>query len=151
MSLLTSLLAIGSLLEAKNRSNSNSESFAKIVRAFKSADAAGMDTQIDLSGCDPELIRDSAAIKEFVKQLCDIINAKQSGIAQVGHRNERAIAGYSVTQITDTGYVSASVANTKNNLYLNIFSLLPHNPYEAAELGKEFFHAQAGKLNVTLR
>ena len=37
----------------------------------------GLDSNIDLISCDPELIRDAEKIKEFVFKLCDLIQMKR--------------------------------------------------------------------------
>jgi S-adenosylmethionine/arginine decarboxylase-like enzyme len=78
---------------------------------------------IDLYDCDPKIIRDAEAIKEFVVKLCDLIKMKRFGKTQVIHFGEdERVAGYSMTQLIETSLISAHFANQTNTTYLDVFS-----------------------------
>ncbi len=112
----------------------------------------GMETQIDASKCDPELIRDAEAIKQYVKELCELIEMNRFGDTIVVHFGEdEAVAGYSMAQLIETSLISGHFANATNNIYINIFSCKPYDPYVAAEFTKEFFKGEEYSLNVVLR
>lgn len=119
---------------------------------FDAASAWGIQSSIDIHGCDPALIRDADAINEFVIQLCDLIEMKRFGDPVIVHFGEdERVAGYSMTQLIETSLVSAHFANQTNNVYLDVFSCKYYEPEAAAEFAKSFFKGSDYNLNVVLR
>lgn len=119
---------------------------------FESMGAWGILTSIDLHQCDPGLIRSASAIKEFVVQLCDLIEMKRFGEPMIVHFGEdERVAGYSMTQLIETSLISAHFANLTNNVYLDVFSCKYYDPEKAAEFAREFFKGKDFNLNVVLR
>ena len=103
----------------------------------------GILTCIDLYECDPKLIRSDMAIKQFVAELCDLIEMKRFGETQVVHFGEdERVAGYSMTQLIETSLVSAHFANLTNTTYLDVFSCKTYDPETVAEFAKTFFKAK---------
>ena len=69
-------------------------------------EAWGMASAIDIYDCDPELIRDAAAIRRFVAELCELIGMKRFGETQVVHFGEdERVAGYSMVQLIETSLI----------------------------------------------
>ena len=127
-----------------------------ITRSYKQTfdviQAWGILTSIDIHDCDPELIRDASAIKEFVIQLCDLIEMKRFGeTVVVNFGEDERVAGFSMTQLIETSLISAHFANQTNNVYLDIFSCKYYEPEIAAEFAKKFFKGKDFNLNVVLR
>jgi S-adenosylmethionine/arginine decarboxylase-like enzyme len=124
----------------------------KICLRFKETDAWGLYTSVDLKGCNPATIRDAEKIRQFIVELCDLIDMKRFGEPQIIHfgPNER-VAGYSMTQLIETSLVSGHFANETNSAYLDIFSCKEYAPGVMAEFCKEFFGAESVKTNVLLR
>jgi S-adenosylmethionine decarboxylase len=119
---------------------------------FAAVDAWGILASIDIHNCDPGLIRDASAIKEFVTRLCELIKMKRFGDPVIVHFGEdEKVAGYSMTQLIETSLISAHFANQTNNVYLDIFSCKYYEPEEAAEFAKSFFKGKNFTLHVTLR
>ena len=119
---------------------------------FELMDAWGIQTCIDIHGCDGQLIRDADAIKEFVVRLCDLIEMKRFGeTVVVNFGEDERVAGYSMTQLIETSLISGHFANQTNNAYLDIFSCKFYEPEIAAEFAKTFFKGSDYKLNVVLR
>lgn len=119
---------------------------------YQLVDAWGLDTGIDLHGCNPETIRNAEKIKEFVAQLCERIEMKRFGeCVVVNFGEDEKVAGFSMTQLIETSLISGHFANKTNNVYLDIFSCKYYSPYDAAEFAKEFFEAKDYTLNYTLR
>ncbi len=126
--------------------------YPTIKHEYMDIDAWGMETIIDLKCCDPELIRDAEAIKRYVKELCELIEMNRFGDTIVVHFGEdEAVAGYSMVQLIETSLISGHFANATNNIYINIFSCKPYDPYVAAEFTKEFFKGEEYSFNVVLR
>jgi len=112
----------------------------------------GILTCIDLYECDPKLIRSDKAIKQFVAELCDLIEMKRFGETQVVHFGEdERVAGYSMTQLIETSLVSAHFANLTNTTYLDVFSCKTYDPETVAQFAKSFFKAKRVKRHTVYR
>ncbi|UCH92850.1 MAG: S-adenosylmethionine decarboxylase [Candidatus Aminicenantes bacterium] len=119
---------------------------------FDAMNAWGIQSSIDIHHCDPNLIRDASAIKDFVIQLCDLIEMKRFGDPEIVHFGEtERVAGFSMTQLIETSLVSAHFANQTNNVYLDIFSCKFYEPEIAAQFAKNFFKGTTYNINVVLR
>lgn len=103
----------------------------------------GMATSIDLHSCNSKTIRSEEKIREFVKELIDLIDMKAFGETQIVHFGEdEKVAGFSMTQLIETSLISGHFANLTNNIYLDIFSCKEYDPKVVAEFAKEFFEAK---------
>ncbi|OGC86158.1 S-adenosylmethionine decarboxylase [Candidatus Adlerbacteria bacterium RIFCSPLOWO2_01_FULL_54_21b] len=123
-----------------------------IRKEYALVDAWGLDTGIDLHGCDGATIRDAEKIKQFVVELCERIDMKRFGeCTVVNFGADEKVAGFSMSQFIETSMISAHFANQTNTTYLDIFSCKYYNPYEAAEFAKEFFGAKDYDMHYTLR
>jgi S-adenosylmethionine decarboxylase len=112
----------------------------------------GLLSCIDLYECDPELIRDAQKIRQFVVELCELIEMKRFGETQVVHFGEdERVAGYSMTQLIETSLISAHFANLTNTTYLDVFSCKFYNPQEVVDFAQRFFTAKAVNLQVVER
>ena len=122
------------------------------LQEFQAMGAWGLQSSIDIHECDPDLIRDAEAIKEFVIQLCDLIKMRRFGEPVIVHFGEdERVAGYSMTQLIETSLVSAHFANQTNNIYLDIFSCQFYEPETAAEFTKKFFNGKDYNMHIVLR
>jgi len=123
-----------------------------IIRTFRESDAWGLATAVDLKKCNPEIIRDAEKIREFVAQLCELIDMKPFGETQVVHfgPNDR-VAGYSMTQLIETSLISGHFANETNAAYLDIFSCKEYPPEIMAEFCKDFFEAESCNVQILFR
>jgi len=112
----------------------------------------GLLSCIDLYGCNPKIIRDADKIKQFVRQLCDLIQMKRFGETQVVHFGEdEKVAGFSMTQLIETSLISAHFANLTNSTYLDVFSCKTYDPETVADFAKKFFEAEKVELQVVRR
>jgi S-adenosylmethionine/arginine decarboxylase-like enzyme len=102
-----------------------------------------LSTGIDLHFCDPDLIRDSNAIKRFVVELCDLIHMKRFGeCVVVNFGEDEKVAGYSMTQLIETSLISGHFANLTNHAYIDVFSCKGYDPKTVADFAKDFFNAK---------
>jgi S-adenosylmethionine decarboxylase len=112
----------------------------------------GLLSCIDLYDCNPEIIRNEQNIRQFVEQLCDLIEMKRFGETQVVHFGEDdRVAGYSMTQLIETSLVSAHFANLTNTTYLDVFSCKLYDPQIVTDFAKKFFKAKKVKYQVIRR
>jgi len=126
--------------------------FSECQRKFIALDAWGLQTNLDIHGCDPALIRNAEAIKEFVIRLCDQIEMKRFGepvIIDFGE--DERVSGYSMMQLIETSLVSAHFANQSNTVYLDIFSCKYYDPHAAAEFARDYFKGKDYNLNIVFR
>jgi len=112
----------------------------------------GMACSFDIYDCNPDTIRDAQKIKQFVAELCDLIEMKRFGETQVVHFGEdEKVAGYSMVQLIETSLISAHFANLTNTTYLDVFSCKPYDPEKVKEFATEFFGGQRCISNISLR
>ena len=123
-----------------------------IKKKFYDTNAWGLLTSVDLHECNPETIRDAAAIKRYVDELCELIEMRQFGETQVVNFGEdEKVAGYSMVQLIETSLISGHFANKSNSAYIDIFSCKYYEPSVVEEFTKKFFEAKDVKMYYILR
>jgi len=126
--------------------------FKDIKQSYNNIDAWGILTSVDLKKCNPKTIRSAKKIKQYVVELCELIEMKRFGECTVVHFGENeAVAGFSMTQLIETSLISGHFANLTNNAYIDIFSCKPYDPNVVAEFTKKFFESEECTINVLLR
>jgi len=112
----------------------------------------GVATSIDIYNCIPKLIQDEKKIKQFVKELCDLIQMKRFGETQVVHfGEEERVAGFSMVQLIETSLISAHFANLTNTVYLDVFSCKPYDINVIEKFSRTFFGGTHCTTNSTFR
>ena len=121
-------------------------------KTFDTENAWGMSTSVDLYDCDPSTIRDADKIKEYVKQLCDLIEMRTFGECLVVHfGDDPKVSGFSMTQLIETSLVSGHFANNTNAAYLDIFSCKWYDVEKMVQFSKDFFGAKSVIHKVSKR
>ena len=112
----------------------------------------GLMTNLDLYRCNPKSIRDSEKIRQYVVELCELIDMQRFGECQVVHfgRDER-VEGYSMIQFIETSLISGHFANLTNTAYIDVFSCKPYDPDELAQFSKTYFEAEAINMRFVER
>ncbi len=124
----------------------------EVLDLFELENYWGLACSVDLKNCNPEKIRDSEVIKEFVVKLCDLIEMKRFGEPTIVNFGEDPrVSGYSMTQLIETSLISGHFANQTNAVYLDIFSCKKYPPKKMAEFCKDFFEAKDYTLNIIFR
>jgi S-adenosylmethionine/arginine decarboxylase-like enzyme len=122
------------------------------IRVLPQTQPWGILSSIDLYDCNPETIRNAEKIKQFVIELCDLIEMKRFGETQVVHFGEdEKVAGYSMTQLIETSLISAHFANLTNVTYLDVFSCKAYDSQKVVEFAKDFFQAETATVHVVER
>ncbi len=112
----------------------------------------GVLASVDIYDTDPAVIRDAGSIKDFVHQLCDLIEMKRYGECQVVHFGEdERVEGFSMTQLIETSLISGHFANASNTVYLDVFSCKYYDPRQVAEFAVSFFKGRHYKMQIALR
>jgi len=116
------------------------------------SDCWGVSSCIDLYDCDLNLMQDEAAIKRFVRELCDLIKMRRFGeTLVVRFGDDPRVTGFSMTQLIETSLISAHFADNSRAIYLDVFSCAPYEPNEAAAFAVRFFKAGRYKVQVVTR
>jgi len=111
-----------------------------IVEQAVKSDAWGLACSFDIYNCDPDTIRSADKIRQFVAELCDLIQMKRFGdTVVVNFGEDERVAGYSMMQLIETSLISAHFANQSNTTYLDVFSCKPYDPEVVSEFAKSFF------------
>ncbi len=119
---------------------------------YELSKAWGLSTAIDLHDCDPDLLKNAEAIKEYAAKVCALIDAKPWGPCHVQHFGVNPdVAGYSMMQLVETSLVSGHFANKTNRIFLDIFSCKYYDAIKAAEFSKEFFRAKDATFKCLMR
>ena len=112
-------------------------------KIFYTENLWGMSTSVDLYDCCPSTIRDADKIKEYVKQLCELIEMKRFGECQVIHfGDDPKVSGFSMTQLIETSLISGHFANNTNAAYLDIFSCKWYDVDKMVAFSRKFFEAK---------
>ena len=112
----------------------------------------GVLTSVDMYDADPDVIKNAESIREFVHQLCDLIDMKRYGECQVVHFGEdERVEGFSMTQLIETSLISGHFANASNTVYLDVFSCKYYDPRQVAEFAVTFFKGRHYKMQIALR
>lgn len=124
----------------------------QIIKKFRKEKPWGMSMSVDLYGCNPETIRSSEKIKQYVLELCELIKMKRFGETQVVNFGEDPrVCGYSMTQLIETSLISGHFANELNAAYIDLFSCKDYPPQVVIDFSKSFFEAKDVKYNITFR
>ena len=125
-------------------------------KEYESIKAWGMLTSLDLMGCDNEAVENAEKIKQWIVELCDLIDMKRFGdptIIRFGE--EKRVEGYSAIQLIETsaiaGHFGIDEETGKGYAYIDIFSCKHFDPWQAAEFTKKSFGAEDYKINTIYR
>ena len=112
----------------------------------------GLSCSIDIYSCNPEIIRNADKIKQFVVELCDLIDMKRFGETQIVHfGEEERVAGYSMVQLIETSLISAHFANLTNTVYLDVFSCKAYDVDKVTKFAQKFFLGSSSVAKSTNR
>jgi S-adenosylmethionine/arginine decarboxylase-like enzyme len=140
------------LQENVNDGHNNIKTYEEIKEHYEATNCWGLMASLDAKACNPELIRSADSIKEYVIQLCDLIQMKRfQDTIVVNFGEDEKVAGYSMVQLIETSLISGHFANLTNAAYIDIFSCKIYDPYEAAEFTKNFFQASDIAINTCFR
>jgi S-adenosylmethionine/arginine decarboxylase-like enzyme len=123
-----------------------------IVREAIERSAWGIAASIDIYDCDPATIRDADKIRQFVVELCDLIEMKRfQDTLVVNFGEDERVAGFSMVQLIETSLISAHFANMTNTTYLDVFSCKPYDPRVVEQFAMKFFRGSRCLTDAKLR
>jgi len=114
----------------------------------------GLATAIDLTGCELKMIREPEKVKQFVLELCKMIDMKMYGeTAVVDFGDNPMVTGLSFTQMIETSLISGHMGNEHNGqfAYLDVFSCKWYDQQKAVDFAKDFFKAKNAEFHTVIR
>lgn len=131
------------------------EDFHKIIPSsdqFYQHGAWGLYSSVDIHNCDYGIIRDEESIRQYVIQLCELLEMKRFNEAQVVHfGKEEKVAGFSMVQLIETSLISGHFVNHTNAAYIDVFSCKYYDPELIAHFSLSYFKGSDYSVNVILR
>ncbi|KKS77919.1 MAG: S-adenosylmethionine decarboxylase related protein [Parcubacteria group bacterium GW2011_GWC1_43_11b] len=119
---------------------------------YKKARAWGLLASIDLAGCDHQLIQSPQAIKQFVKELVDLLKMKAHGPTRVEKFAEGSLEGYSAFQFIETSSITLHFDDKQGDrAFIDVFSCCFFNPESAEKFAKKYFKAKTSRSKILLR
>lgn len=101
----------------------------------------GMELQLDLAGCDPEVLASGDDLIVFVTLLAERIGMTTCGDPIAHNFGEGDVAGWTVIQLITTSNINLHA--TVEEVYLNVFSCRHFDTDAATEFAVGFFSAKA--------
>lgn len=119
-----------------------------IVNRYDEITPWGMNVSIDIYGCDVDMIKDEAVVKQFIKDLVKFIGMKAYGDPLVKNfgPNPR-LFGISALQLIETSSITMHFAPDTKAAHIDVFSCHSFRPNEAGLFCKQYF--KAGELIVS--
>ena len=111
----------------------------------------GRSCSIDLHDCKIELIKDSKAIKRFVKELCFLLKMKRHGLTRIDRFGYGELRGLSMMQFIETSSITAHFDEKGGRAFIDVFSCKRYNPKTIAKFSKKFFEAKTVSIYVEER
>lgn len=103
---------------------------------------------LNLYDCDLEKIQSAEVIREYVIDLCDLIEMRRFGEPTiVNFGDDPRVSGYSLVQLIETSNICAHFADESRAVYLDIFSCKQFDPEVAVRFTMDIF--QAAKASGT--
>jgi len=126
--------------------------YKKFEKEYFDLKSWGMQASIDLKKCNPKITKSYNHLKQYLFDLCDIIEMTRFGeptIITFGEADN--VLGYSMTQFIETSLISGHFADETNSSFIDIFSCKVYDPMKAAIFTKTYFEAESCAIGVTFR
>ncbi|MDD4294145.1 MAG: S-adenosylmethionine decarboxylase [Candidatus Omnitrophica bacterium] len=104
----------------------------------------GYELIINLYDCDIEPISSKEKLKQYVDELCDLIEMVKYGETLLPYfgENEEHTKGYSLVQLIETSSITGHFSEYWKSAYINIFSCKTFDKEKALEYTTNFFKAK---------
>ena len=99
---------------------------------------------MDLYECDQSAISRRESIKQYAREICQVIDMKPYGEAMTPYFGEQLehTKGYSLLQFIETSSITGHFSEGTGAAYINIFSCKKYDFERAEKFTKEFFGAK---------
>jgi len=93
-------------------------------RDYKNRKAWGLLASVDLAGCDHEMIQSPKQIKQFIKELVDLLKMQAHGPTRVEKFAEDSLEGYSAFQFIETSSIVVHFDDKQGDFHSYFFQLV---------------------------
>ena len=107
----------------------------------------GYALMLDLYDCDLDVMRSRNKLKQYIEELCRLIDMKKYGKTMISYfgLQKPQTKGYSLLQFVETSSITGHFSEAWRIAYINIFSCKPFDAVKARVFTKKFF--KASKIN----
>ena len=108
---------------------------------------------LDLGGCDLSVMRSKRKLKQYVDELCKIIDMVKYGKTLISYfgLQKPHTKGYSLMQFIETSSITGHFSEHWRISYIDIFSCKPFDHHVAKNFSKQFFKASRVKSRFIVR
>jgi S-adenosylmethionine decarboxylase len=112
----------------------------------------GLEVSLDVHGCN-ERIDSAEALKEYVIELCRLINMRRYGPCYVERFGAPGtpLEGLSMFQFIETSCISGHFSPSTKSAYINVFSCSDFDPEAVKKFTEKFFGAHDSRMLVNPR
>ncbi len=113
----------------------------------------GYELILDLEDCDLEIISSKEKLREFVDELCKLIDMKKHGETLLPYfgLEKPFTKGYSLLQFIETSSITGHFSEYWRKSYINIFSCKKFDHKIAETFTRDFFRAKKLKSRLLTR
>ncbi len=123
----------------------------RIVARYKNEKPWGMESMVQLYGCDKDIISDELSVFDFIIKLVDFIDMKRYGDPIIERFGEGDLYGISATQLIHTSCITMHFSEKDGRVFLNIFSCKQFKPEETARFALCFFKGDKHEVKTMFR
>jgi S-adenosylmethionine decarboxylase len=119
----------------------------------------GYELQLDLYGCNLDIIKDKSRLKEFVVgedgeggiiKLIGMVKYGEFECPHFGHTSPKT-SGYSFKQWIETSLISGHFSEARGTAYINVFSCMKFDPVLVEDFAILFFRAKDKRSHFVTR
>lgn len=126
------------------------DSYEKIQRLYRELNAWGMELQLEVSQCDPHIMRSSPdELKAFVRLVCNDVDMHRPQL-MIMH-SDKEVAGYTVAVISEQGTLCGRIVNKNSSALFTILCNKPCNPTTIAARIGSFFETTQVTVSTTIK
>ena len=111
----------------------------------------GRSCNVNLHGCDNNLLTNPKAIEKFIYQLCKVLKMKRHGPTRIDRFGTGKLKGWSAMQFIETSSITLHCDEFGNRAFIDIFSCKKYNPKPCVSFCKKYFKAKGAKIYVEER
>jgi len=102
----------------------------------------GWELNLDLYGCNPEILKSGRLIKKYVVELCKHLGIKRWGPLTLKHFGDAHLQGYSFMQLIEASSVIGHFCEAYNTIYIDIFSCKKYDVKKIRDFTAKYFKAK---------
>ncbi len=111
----------------------------------------GLSTLITIYNCDPVLIKNQEAVKQFVYEICEVINMERHRNPLIDRFGDDELEGVSCIQLIKTSSITVHCDEIKNRVFVDIFSCKWFDQKKATMFCTKYFKSEKYVVKTVVR